>query len=111
MFCDISNISGNLYGCWNVCYGRWHYKKKNLSRRFKIKTVFEQDDPRCMQEVVERRLRHSIDKEDDGFGKLPDLIFADGGITQNKSNPYSHPQCGERKWKTARNKSIRYGKK
>ena len=56
--------------------------KKNLSRRFKIKTVFEQDDPRCMREVVERRLKHSIDKEDDGFGKLPDLIFADGGITQ-----------------------------
>lgn len=53
-----------------------------MSRRFKIKTVFEQDDPRCMEEVVTRRLRHSIDKEDDGFGKLPDVIFADGGITQ-----------------------------
>ena len=34
--------------------------KKNLSRRFKIKTVYEQDDPKCMEEVVTRRLRHSI---------------------------------------------------
>ena len=31
---------------------------------------------------VTRRLRHSIDKEDSGFGKLPNVIFADGGITQ-----------------------------
>ena len=60
--------------------------KKNLSRRFKIKTVFGQDDPRCMKEVITRRLRHSIDilKEEgaNGFGELPDVIFVDGGITQ-----------------------------
>lgn len=56
--------------------------KKNLSRTFKIKTVFSQDDPRCMEEVITRRLSHSINKEDKGFGKLPDVIFADGGITQ-----------------------------
>ena len=78
---DISNISGT-YMVAGMCVMVDGIIKKNLSRRFKIKTVFEQDDPRCMQEVVERRLRHSIDKEDDGFGKLPDLIFADGGITQ-----------------------------
>ena len=56
--------------------------KKNLSRRFKIKTVFSQDDPRCMEEVITRRLKHSIDNSNGGFGKLPDVIFADGGITQ-----------------------------
>lgn len=56
--------------------------KKNLSRRFKIKTVFSQDDPRCMEEVITRRLKHSIDNPNGGFGKLPDVIFADGGITQ-----------------------------
>ena len=78
---DISNISGT-YMVAGMCVMVDGIIKKNLSRRFKIKTVFEQDDPRCMMEVVERRLRHSIDKEDDGFGKLPDLIFADGGITQ-----------------------------
>jgi len=52
--------------------------KKNLSRRFKIKTVLGQDDPRCMKEVIERRLEHN----DSNFGKLPDVIFVDGGITQ-----------------------------
>lgn len=53
-----------------------------LSRRFKIKTVLTQDDPRCMQEVIERRLKHSIEDTNGGFGKLPDAIFVDGGITQ-----------------------------
>ena len=56
--------------------------KKNLSRRFKIKTVYGQDDPRCMEEVITRRLKHSIENPNGGFGKLPDVIFADGGITQ-----------------------------
>ena len=57
--------------------------QKNLSRRFKIKDVIGQDDPKCMEEVITRRLSHSIDNpEDKGFGKIPDAIFADGGITQ-----------------------------
>ena len=56
--------------------------KKNLSRRFKIKTVYGQDDPRCMEEVITRRLKHSIENPNGGFGRLPDVIFADGGITQ-----------------------------
>ena len=56
--------------------------KKNLSRRFKIKTVYGQDDPKCMEEVITRRLKHSIENPEGGFGKLPDAIFADGGITQ-----------------------------
>lgn len=53
-----------------------------LSRRFKIKTVLTQDDPRCIEEVIERRLKHSIENTNGGFGKLPDAIFVDGGITQ-----------------------------
>ena len=56
--------------------------KKNLSRRFKIKGVFGQDDPKCMEEIVTRRLKHSIENPKGGFGELPDVIFADGGITQ-----------------------------
>ena len=36
-----------------------------------------------MEEVITRRLAHSIENDQDkGFGKLPDAIFADGGITQ-----------------------------
>ena len=55
---------------------------KKLSRRFKIKTLFDQDDPACMREVITRRLKHSINSSNSGFGKLPDVIFVDGGITQ-----------------------------
>ena len=102
---DISNISGQYQVC-GMCVMIDGLIKKNLSRRFKIKTVFGQDDPRCMEEAVTRRLRHSIDlkkiaKNDavkkmpheikekyelgKGFGVLPDLILADGGITQIKA--------------------------
>ncbi len=55
---------------------------KNLARRFKIKTVFTQDDLKCMEEVVTRRIKHSIDNPKGAFGTLPNVIFADGGITQ-----------------------------
>ena len=81
---DISNLSGtNIVA--GMCVMQDGVIKKNLARRFKIKTVYGQDDPRCMAEVIERRLMHSIDKEDKGFGKLPDVIFVDGGITQLKA--------------------------
>lgn len=78
---DISNISGQ-YMVAGMCVMQDGVIKKNLSRRFKIKNVFTQDDPKCMEEVVTRRLAHSIENEENGFGKLPDVIFADGGITQ-----------------------------
>ena len=65
---DISNISGD-YMVAGMCVAIDGAIKRNLSRRFKIKTVFTQDDPRCMEEVITRRLKHSV-------------IFADGGITQ-----------------------------
>ena len=79
---DISNISGEFMVA-AMCVMEDGAIKKNLSRRFKIKTVIGQDDPRSMEEVITRRLKHSIDNpEDKGFGKLPDAIFADGGITQ-----------------------------
>ena len=78
---DISNLSGtNMVAA--MCVLKDGVIDKKLSRRFKIKTVFRQDDPRCTKEVVSRRLKHSIDNSKSGFGKLPDVIFADGGITQ-----------------------------
>lgn len=79
---DISNISGEFMVA-AMCVLEDGVIKKNLSRRFKIKTVIGQDDPRCMEEVITRRFAHSVENEKDkGFGKLPDAIFADGGITQ-----------------------------
>lgn len=78
---DISNISGE-YIVAGMCVAEDGIIKRNLSRRFKIKTVIGQDDPRCMEEVVTRRLKHSLEDPKGGFGVLPDLILADGGITQ-----------------------------
>ena len=78
---DISNLSGtNMVAA--MCVMKDGEIKKNLSRLFKIKTVLGQDDVACMKEVVERRLKHSIEEENGAFGSLPNVIFADGGITQ-----------------------------
>ncbi len=81
---DISNISGDFMVA-AMCVIQDGQIKKNLSRRFKIKTVYGQDDPKCMEEVVTRRIKHSLENENGGFGKIPDLILVDGGITQIKA--------------------------
>ena len=81
---DISNISGEFVVA-GMCVMQDGVIKKNLSKRFKIKTVLGQDDPKCMEEVITRRLKHSIEEPSGGFGTLPDVIFADGGITQIKA--------------------------
>lgn len=78
---DISNLSGD-YMVAGMCVAIDGVIKKNLAKRFKIKAVFTQDDPRCLEEVVTRRLKHSIDNPKSGFGEVPNVIFADGGITQ-----------------------------
>ena len=78
---DISNLSGtNMVA--GMCVLQDGVVNKKLSRRFKIKEVIGQDDPACMKEVITRRLKHSIDNPNGGFGRLPDVIFVDGGITQ-----------------------------
>ena len=81
---DISNISGQFI-VGGMCVMKDGIINKKLSRRFKIKNVVGQDDPKCMEEVVTRRIKHSIESPKGGFGELPDLILADGGITQIKA--------------------------
>ncbi len=81
---DISNLAGE-YMVAGMCVAIDGIINKKLTRRFKIKTVFTQDDPRCMEEVVTRRLKHSVENPKGAFGNLPDIIFADGGITQIKA--------------------------
>ena len=79
---DISNISGSFIVA-GMCVAIDGKMNRSKSRRFKIKNTIGQDDPKCMQEVVTRRLKHSlIEPRNTGFGTLPDLILADGGITQ-----------------------------
>ena len=78
---DISNLSGtNMVA--GMCVLLDGAINKKLSRRFKIKTIYAQDDPACMNEVITRRLKHSLENNKSGFGRLPDVIFVDGGITQ-----------------------------
>jgi excinuclease ABC subunit C len=89
---DISNISGSFIVA-GMCIAQNGVIKKNLSRRFKIKTVLGQDDPACMQEVVTRRIKHSLDNPKGGFGQLPDLILADGGITQIRATKEALKEC------------------
>ena len=89
---DISNISGE-YMVAGMCVMIDGVIKKNLSRRFKIKTVFGQDDPRCMNEVIKRRIRQSQENPKGGFGSLPDLILVDGGITQMKAAKEAVREC------------------
>ena len=78
---DISNTSGQFIVA-SMCVLQDGEVRKNLSRNFKIKTVLGQDDPKCMREVIYRRLKHSMEKDDGAFGTLPNVIFVDGGITQ-----------------------------
>jgi excinuclease ABC subunit C len=47
---------------------------KNMFRRFKIKTLIEQNDYAALQEIVQRRYKNRTD--------LPDLIVIDGGKGQ-----------------------------
>ena len=89
---DISNISGEFLVA-GMCVAQNGVIKRNLSRRFRIKTVFGQDDPRCMQEVVTRRIKHTLEKDDNAFGMLPDLILADGGITQIRAIKSALDEC------------------
>ena len=75
---DISNISGtNATGSMVVFVNR--HKDLSQYRRFKIKYVQNvPDDFAMMQEVLQRRMRHTE-------WKMPDLIIVDGGKGQVSS--------------------------
>ncbi len=81
---DISNLAGE-YIVAAMCVLKDGEINKSLSRKFQIKSVLGQDDPKCIWEVIKRRLRHSIENTTGAFGKLPDVIFVDGGVTQIKA--------------------------
>lgn len=74
---DISNFgdSGMVGGMIVYRNGR---PFKPGYRKFSIKTVAEQNDYACMQEVLRRRLQRFLDG-DESFSPLPDLILLDGG--------------------------------
>lgn len=70
---DISHVQGHdmVGSCVRFTDGK---PDKNYFRKFKIKTVDQQDDYACLREIVQRRYRDTSD--------LPDLIVIDGGKGQ-----------------------------
>ena len=75
---DISNLaSDDMVGGMVVFKNGRPFKQRY--KKFTIKTVSEQNDYACMQEVLRRRLSHLDDPDDEGFRTIPDLIFLDGG--------------------------------
>lgn len=93
--------------------------KRSDYRKFKIKTVVGANDFASMQEVLTRRINHSIkDKMDNktgGFARLPDLILMDGGKAQVKaaklvlaSFGMDIPVCGMFKDDKHRTKGLLY---
>ncbi|MGL4791741.1 MAG: excinuclease ABC subunit UvrC [Anaerotignaceae bacterium] len=82
---DISHTQGyNSVGSMVVFEdGR---NKKSDYRKFKIKTVIGNNDFASMEEVLTRRINHSIkdklENSNTSFSRLPDLIMMDGGKPQ-----------------------------
>lgn len=77
---DISNTSGSEMVAGMVVFQNGSPLRREY-RRFKIKTLSDQDDPRAMREVLARRFVRYKDG-DEKFANKPDLILLDGGITQ-----------------------------
>lgn len=89
---DISNTQGtNSVGAM-VVFERGAAKKSDY-RKFKIKTVEGANDFASLQEVLRRRFkrltdatvadaRRNVEKKDDSWKQMPDLIIIDGGKGQ-----------------------------
>jgi excinuclease ABC subunit C len=72
---DISHIQGQAIvgSCIRFTHGK---PEKNKFRRFKVRTLHDQNDYAALQEVVTRRYKH---------GDLPDLVLIDGGKGQRNA--------------------------
>lgn len=85
---DISNLRNDyIVGCMI----RFENGKLNKSmyRKFKIKSTATQDDPKCMYEVLTRRLRHAKD------WLLPDVMLIDGAMNQLNAVKKAMQDTGE----------------
>lgn len=73
---DISSFQGSLAVGAMVTFEDGQ-PLKDRYRKFRIQTVVGADDFRCLEEVLERRLRRALEEKD-----LPDLLVIDGGKGQ-----------------------------
>ncbi len=76
-FFDVSNIMGKWLVGAMVRFENAEPDKKNY-RRFRIQTVFRQDDFASMKEIVWRRYSRLVQEN----RPLPDLVIVDGGRAQ-----------------------------
>ncbi len=60
-----------------------------MYRKFKIKSTTTQDDPKCMYEVLTRRLKHAKD------WPLPDVMLIDGAMNQLNAVKKAMQDTGE----------------
>lgn len=81
---DISNISGTNKVASMVVFIDG-VPRKNLYRKFIIKTVEGADDFASMLETLHRRFENVTTTTDESFNELPDLIVIDGGKGQLSS--------------------------
>ena len=85
---DISNLKNDyIVGCM-IRYENGKLNK-SMYRKFKIKTTSTQDDPKCMYEVLTRRLKHAKD------WPLPDIILIDGAMNQLNAVKKAMEDVGE----------------
>lgn len=77
---DISNL-GDRFAVGSMVVMEDGEPASGEYRRFKIRTVTGQNDFAMMNEVLSRRLRRAVAK-DEKFSKLPDLMLIDGGKGQ-----------------------------
>lgn len=76
---DISNTQGaNSVGSMIVFENG--VPEKSEYRYFKIKSVSGVDDYKSTYEVITRRFKRWTEKKDEKFSKMPNVIFADGGL-------------------------------
>ena len=78
---DISNLASSTMVAGMIVFKNGR-PLKSAYKRFSIKESEIQNDYACMREVLERRLNEYKKGENEGFSRLPDLIFVDGGMGQ-----------------------------
>ncbi len=78
---DISNILGQQAVASGVVFVEG-LPRKNLYKKFKIKTVKGANDIAMMKEVLKRRFMHARPGEKNEDWKIPDLLVIDGGRGQ-----------------------------
>lgn len=71
---DISSLSGSLATGSMIVFDGESIKKSDY-RKFKIKTVQNQNDAQSLREIILRRMKHPE-------WKIPDLVLIDGGRQQ-----------------------------